>query len=163
MKFQNIGTTRTVAIGILLAAAMSAPTALAQEPDEWDATEEFTVTGIRVVGHIVFEPGNGNDESLNAILAQAECERPMLYLAPRAAGILQHVFSAVAIESPPSEFPDRAKSFAIQSLPQAASTPSTVAGDASQIGWSELTDPASGSEDVETVQDFQWKMFRTDI
>ncbi len=163
MNLRTIGTYGSVAIGVLVAAAMSGSTALAQEPAEADATKEIIVTGISVVGHIVVEPDNDNDGSLNAIPAQAECEMPKLYLAPRAAVILQHVFSAVAIESPPSEFPDRAKSFAIESLPRAASTLSTVAGDASQIGWSGLTDPASGSEDVETVQDFQWKMFRTDI
>ncbi len=163
MKFQNIGTTRTVAISILLAAAMSAPTALAQEPDEADATEEIIVTDVRVVGHLVFAPGNGNDESLNAILAQTECEGPMLYLAPRAAVILQHVFSAVAIESLPSDFPDRARSFAIQSLLQNESKLSPVAGDASQTSSSELTDTASGNEDVDTVPNFQRKMFRTDI
>ena len=163
MNLGTIGTYGSVAIGILVAAAMSGPTALAQEPDETDATEEIIVTGIRVVSHIVGEPDNDNDESLNATPAQPECEGPMLYLAPRAAVILHHVFSAVAIESPPSDFPDRAQSFAIQSLPQNESTLSPVAGDASQTDSSELTDPASGNEDVETVPNFRRKMFRTDI
>ena len=163
MNLRTIGTYGSVAIGILVAAAMSGPTALVQEPAEADATKEIIVTGISVVGHIVVEPDNDNDGSLNAIPAQAECEMPKLYLAPRAAVILQHVFSAVAIESLPSDFPDRARSFAIQSLSQNESKLSPVAGDASQTSSSELTDTASGNEDVDTVPNFQRKMFRTDI
>ena len=163
MKLRTIGAYGTAAIGILVAAAMSGPTALAQKPDGADATEEIMVTGIRVVGHIVVEHDNDNDESLNDIPAQAECERPMLYLASRAAVILQHALSAIAIEPPPLYFPDRAQSLAIQTLSQNESTLSPVAGDASKTDLSELADPASGNEDVETVPNIQRKVFRTDI
>ena len=163
MNSGTIGTYGSVAIGILLAAVMSGPNALAQEPDEADATKEIIVTGIRVVGDIVVAPDNDNDGSLNAIPAQAECERPLLYLAPRVAIILRHVFPAVAIESPPSDFPDRAQSFAIQSLSHNDSTLSPVASDASQTDSSELTDPSSDNATVETVPNFQRQMFRTDI
>ncbi len=163
MKLRTMGTYGTAAIGILVAAAMAGPTALAQESDEPEATEEIIVTGIRVVGHIVVEPDGDNDESLNAILAPAECERPMFYLAPRAAVILQHVFSAVVIETTPSVTPDRPQSFAMQSLSQDESTRSPVADRTFQTDSSELTDPATGSKNAETVPNFQRKMFRTDI
>ena len=119
-----------------------------------------------VVGHIAVEPGDANDESLNARPAQAESTAPILYLAPRVAVILQNVFSAVAIETPPLNSPDPAQSFATESLSQDASPPSPpsplspVAGDASQSDSSELIDPAA---EVEAVPRFQRQMFRTDI
>ena len=64
MKFRKIGTYGTAAIGIMLAAAMSGPTALAQEPDQADATQEIIVTGIRVVGYIVPTPTRLSREAL---------------------------------------------------------------------------------------------------
>ena len=141
MTLGTIGTYGSLAMGILIAAAMLGPAALAQEPDEADATEEITGTGIRVVAHITVESGHDNVESLNANPAQAECKKPMLYLASHAAVILQHVFSAIAIDSPPSP----------------------VAGGASQSDSSELAEPAPGNENVQTVQIIQRTMFRTDI
>ena len=116
-----------------------------------------------VVGHIAVEPGDDNDESLNALPAQAGSAAPILYLAPRVAVILQNVFSAVAIETPPLDSPDQAQSFATESLSQDESRGSPVAADASQPDSSELTDPASGSAKVEAVPHFQRQMFRTDI
>ena len=113
-----------------------------------------------VVGHIAVEPGNANDESLNARPAQAESTAPILYLAPRVAVILQNVFSAVAIETPPLDFPDPAQSIATESLSQDESPLSPVAGDAPQADSSELIDPAA---EVEGVPRFQRQMFRTDI
>lgn len=116
-----------------------------------------------VVGHIAVEPDDANDESLNARPAQAESTAPILYLAPRVAVILQNVFSAVAIETPPLKSPDPAQSLATESLSQDESplSPlSPVAGDASQPDSSELIDPAA---EVEAVPRFQRQMFRTDI
>jgi hypothetical protein len=119
-----------------------------------------------VVGHTAVEPGDANDESLNARPAQAESTAPILYLAPRVAVILQNVFSAVAIETPPTpplNSPDPAQSFATESLSQDESPPSPlspVAGDASQSDSSELIDPAA---EVGAVPRFQRQMFRTDI
>jgi hypothetical protein len=110
-----------------------------------------------VVGHITVEPGNANDESLNASTA------PILYLAPRVAVILQNVFSAVAIETPPLDSRDSTQSFATESLSQDESPLSPVAGDASQSDSSELIDPASAGAEVEAIPHFQRQMFRTDI
>ncbi len=116
-----------------------------------------------VVGHIAVEPGNANDESLNAGPAQAESTAPILYLAPRVAVILQNVFSAVAIETPPLDSRDSTQSFATESLSQDESPLSPVAGDASQSDSSELIDPASAGAEVEAIPHFQRQMFRTDI
>jgi len=116
-----------------------------------------------VVGHIAVEPGNANDESLNADPAQAESTAPILYLAPRVAVILQNVFSAVAIETPPLDSRNSAQSFATESLSQDESPLSPVAGDASQSDSSELIDPASAGAEVEAIPHFQRQMFRTDI
>ncbi len=116
-----------------------------------------------VVGHIAVEPGNANDESLNARPAQAEPTAPILYLAPRVAVILQNVFSAVAIETPPLDSRDTTQSFATDSLSQDESPLSPVAGDASQTDSSELIDPASAGAELEATPHFQRQMFRTDI
>ena len=113
-----------------------------------------------VVGHIAVEPGDANDESLNARPAQAESTAPILYLAPRVAVILQNVFSAVAIETPPLDSADPGQSLATESSSQNESPLSPVAGDASQPDPSELIDPAA---EVEGVPRFQRQMFRTDI
>ena len=116
-----------------------------------------------VVGHIVVESDDENDESQNALPAQDRSAAPMLYLAPRIAVILQDVFSAVAIETPLSDAPDRAQPFAIGSLLQDEFPQSPVAGDAAQPNSSEPTDPASAIEDVDTGSSIQRQMFRTDI
>ncbi len=116
-----------------------------------------------VVGHIAVEPGNANDESLNAGPAQAESTAPILNLAPRVALILQNVFSAVAIETPPLDSRDSTQSFATESLSQDESPLSPVAGDASQSDSSELIDPASAGAEVDAIPHFQQQMFRTDI
>lgn len=116
-----------------------------------------------VVGHITVEPGNANDESLNAGAEQAQSTAPILYLAPRVAVILQNVFSAVAIETPPLDSRDSTQSFATESLSQDESPLSPVAGDASQSDSSELIDPASAGAEVEAIPHFQRQMFRTDI
>ena len=116
-----------------------------------------------VGGHIAVEPGDDNDESLNTLPAQAGSAAPILYLAPRVAVILQNVFSAIAIETPPLESPDPAQSLATQSLSQHESPLSPVAGDASQSDSSELIDPASAGAEVDAIPHFQQQMFRTDI
>ena len=116
-----------------------------------------------VVGHIAVEPGNANDESLHAGPAQAESTAPILNLAPRVALILQNVFSAVAIETPPSDSRDSSQTFPTESLSQDESPLSPVAGDASQSDSSELIDPASAGAEVEAIPHFQRQMFRTDI
>ena len=116
-----------------------------------------------VVGHIAVEPGNANDESQTAGPAQAESTAPILNLAPRVALILQNVFSAVAIETPPLDSRDSTQSFATESLSQDESPLSPVAGDASQSDSSELIDPASAGAEVEAIPHFQRQMFRTDI
>ena len=116
-----------------------------------------------VVGHIAVEPGNANDESPNARPPQAESTAPILYLAPRVAVILQNVFSAVAIETPPLDSRDSTQSLATESVSQDESPLSPVAGDASQTDSSELINPASAGAEVEDTPHFQRQMFRTDI
>ena len=116
-----------------------------------------------VVGHIAVEPGNANDESLDARPAQAESTAPILFLAPRVAIILRNVFSAVAIETRPLDSRDPTKSFATESLSQDESPLSPVAGDASQTDSSELIDPALAGAELEATPHFQRQMFRTDI
>ena len=118
---------------------------------------------VTVVGQIAVEPGNANDESLNARPAQAESTAPILYLAPRVAVILQNVFSAVAIETPPLDSRNSAQSFATESLSQDESPLSPVAGDASQTDSPDLINPASAGAEVEATPHFQRQMFRTDI
>ncbi|MEE8527902.1 MAG: hypothetical protein V3S70_04930, partial [Gammaproteobacteria bacterium] len=68
-----------------------------------------------IVGHIAVEPGNANDESLDARPAPAESTAPILFLAPRVAVILRNVFSAVAIETPPLDSRDPTQSFSTES------------------------------------------------
>jgi len=116
-----------------------------------------------IVGHIAVEPGNANDESLDARPAQAESTAPILFLAPRVAVILRNVFSAVAIETPPLDSRDPTQSFATESLSQDESPLSPVAGDVSQTDSSELIDPASAGAELEATPHFQRQMFRTDI
>ena len=118
---------------------------------------------VNVVGHIYVKADDENDESLNTLPAQDSNAAPVLDLAPRVAVILQDIFSAIAIETPPSDSPDQAQPYTIESLPQDESPLSPVAGDVTQPDSSELTDQPSGIEDIDSVPSIRRQMFRTDI
>ncbi len=116
-----------------------------------------------VVGHVIVEPDDPDDATIDVLALQNRSEALILDLAPRLAIILQEVFSAVAIETPSLDSSDHTQAFAIESLPKEESTLSPVAGDAARADPSELTDPASGIKDVGTAPSIQRQMFRTDI
>ena len=114
-----------------------------------------------VVGHVVADPDERDDAILDVVSAQGESPVPILDLAPRVAVILQDIFSAVAIETSPSDLQE--KPLLIKSAAKGELPLSPVAGDASQADPSELTAPVSGIEAVDTAPSIQRKMFRTDI
>ncbi len=118
---------------------------------------------VTVVGHVSVEPGDQDDAAIDVFAVQGRSEALTLDLAPRVAVILQDVFSAVAIETPSLDSSDLTQVFAIESSPKKESPLSPVAGDAAQTDSSELTDFASGIEDVDTAPSIQRQMFRTDI
>ncbi len=114
-----------------------------------------------VVGHVIADPEEQDDVTIDVLPAQGLSEVPILDLAPRVAVILQDVFSAVAIETPSSNASEQP--LAIEASPKAESPLSPIAGDASQTDSPELAAPASGIEDVDAAPSIQRKMFRTDI
>ncbi len=113
------------------------------------------------VGHVVADPDDQDAASIDVFPAQGQSEAPILNLAPRVAGILQDVFSAIAIETPSSDSSDQP--LPIASSPERESPLSPIAGDASQTEAPELADPDSGIEDVDNAPSIQRQMFRTDI
>ena len=115
-----------------------------------------------VVGHIVAEREDG-EESLDVLPTQSDAAAPILNLAPRVADILQEVFSAVAIETPPLDSDEPTQSIAIEALSQDESPLSPVAGDAGQPEPGESGDPDSTIEDADAVPTFRRQMYRTDI
>ncbi len=116
-----------------------------------------------VAGHVIVEPDDQDDAAIDVLAVQGRSEALILDLAPRVAVILQDVFSAVAIETPSLDSSDQTQAFAIESSPKEESPLSPLAGDAAQADPSELTDFASGIEDVDTAPSIHRQMFRTDI
>ena len=114
-----------------------------------------------VVGHVVVDPEDQDDATIDILPDQGLSEAPILDLAPRVAVILQEVFSAVAIETPSSDATEQP--FVIETLPKREAPLSPVAGDATQTDSSDLADPASGIEDVIIAPSIQRQMYRTDI
>ncbi len=114
-----------------------------------------------VVGHAIADPEDQDDAALDALPAQGHSEVPILNLTPRVVGILQDVFSAVAIETPSAD--STQNPLLIESSAKAELSLSPVAGDASQAESLELADPASEIEAVDTAPSIQRQMFRTDI
>ncbi len=114
-----------------------------------------------VTGHVVVDPDDQDDATIDALPAQVRSEVPILKLAPRVALILQDVFSTIAIETPPVN--SSKQPLAVDASPKGKSPLSPVAGDASQSDLPERTDPASGLEYVDTVPRIQRQMYRTDI
>jgi hypothetical protein len=151
---------------VVLAATCSATAAGATKPmTACDRTNDLQSLQVpaselssNMVGHIVTTAAEGKGESPHSLPAQAESAAPMLYLAPRVKAILKDVFSAVAIETPPSDSSDHAPHFTIDSAPKNESPLSPVANDADQPDSPELND-----QDLDTVPNFQRQMFRTDI
>ena len=86
---------------------------------------------------------------------------PTVDLELRVADILQDVFSANAIETPPSDSSDQPPP--IESSSMSNSPLSPVAGDASQADSPEHANPDAGLDDVHSAPGIQRKMFRTDI
>lgn len=166
------GSRHAPALAILLLGATACATALGATNSITDCDRTADLQSLQVpvsdltakiVGHVVVEPDNENDETLTALPTQGEPAAPILYLAPRVAAILQNVFSAVAIETPPSDFPVQDQPYVIESAPNDESPLSPVAGDATPSNSSELTDPATGIDEVDTGPSLQRQMFRTDI
>ena len=115
-----------------------------------------------VVGHIVVVPGE-DDEVLDVLPTQGDSAEPILNLAPRVAEILQDVFSAVAIETAPTDADQSIPSYSLEPAPKDESPLSPVAGDAGQSEPSELADPDSVIDGANAVPGVQRRMFRTDI
>ncbi len=113
------------------------------------------------VGHVVSDPDNQDDATLDMLPTQDKTDAPVLDLTPRVVVILEDVFSAVAIETASSETSE--KPLLIESSVKGELPLSPVAGDASQSESLDLADPAAEIEDVDTVLSIQRQMFRTDI
>lgn len=114
-----------------------------------------------VVGHVVADPDKQDDAALDVLSTQGKSDAPVLDLTPRVVVILQHVFSAVAIETASSEYSE--KPLLIESSVKGELPLSPVAGDTSQSEALDLIDPAADIEDVDTALSIQRQMFRTDI
>lgn len=115
-----------------------------------------------VVGHVSVE-ADEDDETLIVLPAHSDTAAPILNLAPRVAVILRDVFSAVAIETPPSDSDNPATSFPVESLTRDVSPLSPIAGDAGTSESSDLTDQDSAIKEADAVPGVQRQMFRTDI
>jgi hypothetical protein len=114
-----------------------------------------------VVGHIVAETENEGDEPLAALSAQSSV--PILDLAPRVAVILQEVFSAVAIETPPLDQNEPARTYVIDASAEEDSPLSPVAGAPGQSEATELAESDPGVDDTNADLGVRRQMFRTDI
>jgi hypothetical protein len=146
------------------ASAATSPTTACDRTTDLESLEvSVTELSANVVGHIAVESDEENVEALAGLPTEEETALPILYLAPRVATILQDVFSAVAIETPPQDRHDPAQSFPIEPVPADESPLSPVAGDAGQMESSEAIDPDAAIEDVENVPSVQRQMYRTDI
>ena len=108
------------------------------------------------------EPGE-DDEVLNVLPTQGDAVKPILDLAPRVAGILQDVFSAVAIETPTADAERAVPLFTLEPTTQVDSPLSPVAGDAAQAESTDLNDPDSVIDEAHVLPSIQRRMFRTDI
>ncbi len=113
------------------------------------------------VGHAVVDIDEQDDVSVDALPANRNPEAPIVDLELRVADILQDVFSAVAIETPPSHSSNQP--LPIESSSMSNSPLSPVAGDASQADSAEHDHPDTGLDDVHSAPGIQRKMFRTDI
>ena len=116
---------------------------------------------VMAVGHAVVDIDEQNDASVDALPASTSPEAPNIDLELRVADILQDVFSANAIETPPSDSSDQP--LPIESSSMSNSPLSPVAGDASQADSPEHANPDAGLDDVHSAPGIQRKMFRTDI
>ena len=141
--------------------ATSPMTACDRTADLQSLEVPFSDLSAIAVGHVIADPDDQDDATIDVLPAQGQSEVPILNLAPRVAVILQDIFSAVAIETPSLDSAEQP--LTIESSPAGDSPLSPVAGDASQSDSTELTDPASGIEDVDTAPSIQRQMFRTDI
>jgi hypothetical protein len=146
------------------ASAATSPTTACDRTTDLESLEvPVSELSANVVGHIMVESDEEDVESLAGLPTEEETALPILYLATRVAVILQDVFSAVAIETPPLDRHDPAQSFPIESVPANKSPLSPVAGDAGQLESSEAVDPDAAIEDVEDVPSIHRQMYRTDI
>ncbi len=143
-------------------AAKSPTTACDRTADLNSLEVPVRALSVSAVGHIVVEPGE-DDEALNVLPAQGDSAEPILNLAPRVAGILQDVFSAVAIETPSADADHAVPSFTLEPTTQDESPLSPVAGDAAQAQSTDLYDPDSVIDEADVVPSIQRRMFRTDI
>lgn len=141
--------------------ATSPTTACEQTTDLQSLEVPVTDLSAITVGHMT-DDADG-DELLNSSPDPAQSSAPALFLAPRIESILQAIFSAVAIETPDSEFTDQDLPFLIEYSSQAERPLSSVAGDAHQPDALGLNDAAAEQEDDESVQNLQRQMYRTDI
>lgn len=114
-----------------------------------------------VVGHAVADPDDQDDSGLEAGPAEGRSEVPILDLAPRVAVILQDIFSAVAVESPPLESPEGPLMISSAAKRELPLTP--VAGDASEAEPLEPASPMTEVGNADAAPSIQRQMFRTDI
>ena len=142
-------------------AATSPMTACDRTTDLQSLEAPVSDLSVIVIGHVMADPEEQDDATIDVLPAPGLSEIPILDLAPRVAVILQDVFSAVAIETPSSDASEQP--LAIEASPKAESPLSPIAGDASQTDSPELADPTSGIEDVDAAPSIRRQMFRTDI
>ena len=164
------GSLQSHLLAILLLSVICCATALAATSPitACDRTAELQSLKVPVsdlsviaVGHVITDPEDQDLATINVDPAEGLSDEPILDLAPRVAVILQDVFSAVAIETSTSEALQQP--MAIEALPGTKVPLAPVAGDASQADSPELTDPATGIEDIDTAPSIQRQMLRTDI
>lgn len=144
-------------------AATSPTTACDRTPTLQSLEVPVRELSTNAVGHVFDESDDGDGASLEPLPAQLQSPALILDLTPRMAIILQDVFSAVAIETPPLAQHDQEPGSVIETVPQDESPLSPVAGDAGQPESGEPTGQDAKSAQEQSVPSFQHKMLRTDI
>lgn len=115
------------------------------------------------VGHPADESEVRHGHAPEALPAPTPAPAPILNLAPRLALILEGIFSAVAIETPPMQTQSQASVSAIETVAADGLTSSPLAGDAGRPESPQPTGPDSDDKAERSVPSFQRRMLRTDI
>jgi hypothetical protein len=154
-----------VAFGVTLSAhaATSPITACDRTADLESMNVAVNELSLELVDHISAKSDREIGKALDMLPPQEHPTPPTLDLAPRAANILEDIFSAVAIETPPLDPHDPASTFEIDSVSDHELPLSPVAGDVGQSESEESSDSESGGEDITTELNVQRQMLRTDI
>jgi hypothetical protein len=159
--FQSLAALALIMGTASAALAATSPMAACDKAPELQSLDVYlSDLSTTVVGHSIEETDTRTDEPAGPLPAPSA---PVLDLGPRLAIILEDVFSAVAIETPPLQDDDRQPSSLIEAVPQDKSPLSPVAGDSGQSEGTERTETNAAPEKAATVPIFQRRMRRTDI